>query len=61
MIDFGSDIETDCATESKGRKRKFVIAQSDEEDIEDEDYDYEIMDKEVLCVLLGLNENVGFC
>jgi hypothetical protein len=61
MLDFGSDIETDYATESKGRKRKFVIAQSDDEDIEDEENDYEILDEEALCVLLGLNENMGFC
>jgi hypothetical protein len=60
MIDFGRDIETDSATESKGKKRKFVIALSDDEDIEDEENDYEILDEEVLCVLLGLNENMGF-
>jgi hypothetical protein len=46
MIDFGRDIETDSATESKGKKRKFVIALSDDEDIEDEENDYEILDEE---------------
>jgi hypothetical protein len=61
MMDFGSDIETDSATESKGRKRKLFIAQSEDEDIKDEENDYEILDEEVLCVLLGLNENMGFC
>jgi hypothetical protein len=61
MLDFGSDIKTDSATKSKGRKRKFVIAQSDDEDIKDEENDYEILDEEVLCVLLGLNENIGSC
>jgi hypothetical protein len=60
MIYFGSDIETDSATEIKGRKRKFVVAQSDVKDIEDGENYYEILDKEVLCVLLGLNENMGF-
>jgi hypothetical protein len=55
MIDFGSNIETASATESKGRKRKIVIAQSDDEDIKDEENDYEILDEEVLHVLLGLN------
>jgi hypothetical protein len=61
MIDFGSNIGTHSTTESKGRKRKFVIAQSDDEDIEDEENDYEILDEEVLCVLLGIDENMEFC
>jgi hypothetical protein len=60
MIYFGSDIETDSATEIKGRKIKFIIAQSDDKDIEDEENDYGILDEEVLCVLLGLNENMEF-
>jgi hypothetical protein len=59
MIDFGSNIETDSTTESKGRKRKLAIAQSDNEDIEDEENYYERFDEEVLCVLLGLHENMG--
>jgi hypothetical protein len=45
MIHFGREIETDSATESKGRKRKFVIAQRDDKDIEDEENDYEILDE----------------
>jgi hypothetical protein len=52
MIDFGSDIKTYSATERKGRKRKLVIAQSDDGDIEDEENDYEILDdKYCVCCL----------
>jgi hypothetical protein len=37
------------------KKEKFIVAQSDEEDIEDEENDYEILDEELLCVLLGFS------
>jgi hypothetical protein len=55
-----NNIETDSAIERKGRNIKFIVAQIDDKDIKDEENDYEILDEEVFCVLLGLNENMGF-
>jgi hypothetical protein len=62
MLDFGSDIEQVPETEMRGRKRKYVIVGSDDENLiddEQEENDYEVLAEKVLSVLLGLNENIG--
>jgi hypothetical protein len=46
----------------RGRKRKYTIVGSDDENLiddEQEENDYEVLDEEVLSLLLGLNENMS--
>jgi hypothetical protein len=62
MLDFGSDIKKEPETEMRGKKRKYFIVGSDDENLindEQEEKDYEVLDEEFVSVLLGLNENMS--
>jgi hypothetical protein len=62
MLDFGSDIEQEPETETRGRNEKYVMVGSDDENLiddEQEKNDYQVLSEEVLSVLLGLNENMS--